>query len=124
LRLLYCHYSLIKSTIVISNIYQVLIGIVVGIGIIFYYEGLKRLKAGQVSSLSFYAIFRIITWFFVLGETVTIMQYRVFVDLVGVYLLAKKRKHKMIFDTILTKHSLCAIIDKDNCMVHNQGNIF
>jgi drug/metabolite transporter (DMT)-like permease len=87
-------YSLIKSTVVISNIYQVLIGVVVGIGIIFYYEGLKRLKAGQVSSLELSTpFFGSLLGFFVLGETVTIMQISgILLIFAGVYLLAKKEE--------------------------------
>ena len=90
--LIFVIYSLIKSTVVISNIYQVLIGVTVGIGIIFYYEGLKRLKAGQVSSLELSTpFFGSLLGFFVLGETVTIMQISgILLIFVGVYLLAKK----------------------------------
>ena len=92
--LIFVIYSLIKSTVVISNIYQVLIGITVGIGIIFYYEGLKRLKAAQVSSLELSTpFFGSLLGFLVLGETVTIMQISgILLIFVGVYLLAKKEE--------------------------------
>ncbi|MBI2654909.1 DMT family transporter [Candidatus Woesearchaeota archaeon] len=50
--LFFAIYLLYASSINISNIYQVLVGVVVGIGTILYYEGLKRLKAAQVGALN------------------------------------------------------------------------
>src|SRR3990172_586223 len=44
-------YVPITSHLALSSIYQILVGIVVGVGTIFYYEGLKRIKAAQVSAL-------------------------------------------------------------------------
>ncbi|HEC88740.1 MAG TPA: DMT family transporter, partial [Thermoplasmata archaeon] len=44
-------YLEITSDIKISNAYQIIVGIVVGIGTIFYYEGLKKIKAAQVSAI-------------------------------------------------------------------------
>jgi len=35
----------------ITSFYQMIVGIVMGLGIVAYYEGLKRLKAAQVSVL-------------------------------------------------------------------------
>jgi len=68
-------YLLITSSIKISNVYQILIGILVGVGSILYYESLKRIKAAQVSALElstpFFAAF---LGFLVLKETITIMQ--------------------------------------------------
>jgi drug/metabolite transporter (DMT)-like permease len=85
-------YSLIKSTIQISNIYQILIGLVVGVGVILYYEGLKRIKAAQVSSLELSTpFFGALLGFIVLKESVTIMQISgILAMFMGVYLLAKK----------------------------------
>ncbi|MEK7397951.1 MAG: DMT family transporter [Candidatus Poribacteria bacterium] len=88
-------YSLLKSSFQILNIYQILIGIVVGVGIIFYYEGLKRLKAMQVSSLELATpFFGSVLGFITLGERVTIMQMLgILIMFVGVYLLAKKENN-------------------------------
>jgi len=88
-------YSLLKSSLQILNIYQVLIGIVVGVGIMFYYEGLKRLKAMQVSSLELATpFFGAVLGFIALGERVTIMQILgILIMFVGVYLLAKKENN-------------------------------
>ena len=44
-------YLLLTSTLVLSSIYQILVGIAVGVGTVLYYEGLKRIKAAQVSAL-------------------------------------------------------------------------
>jgi len=66
---------LFMNQLVIESIYQVLLGITVGLGYIFYYEGLKRIKAGQVAltelSSPFFAA--ILAWV-LLGEYTTIIQ--------------------------------------------------
>jgi len=67
--LLYLH------QLILSSIYQVLLGGLIGFGYIFYYEGLKRMKTSQValtelSSPFFTAVF---AWHF-LGEVITQMQ--------------------------------------------------
>ncbi len=66
---------LILNQLVIKSPYQVVLGITVGLGYIFYYEGLRRLKAGQVAltelSSPFFTAF--LAWF-TLGEYVTVMQ--------------------------------------------------
>ena len=49
--IIFISYEFLKSSIAIANIYQPLIGIIVGTGTILYYEGLRRLKAAQVSAL-------------------------------------------------------------------------
>jgi len=89
-------YLSLTSTISISNIYQILIGVVIGIGTILYYEGLKRIKAAQVSGLELSApFFATILAFFVLGESVTIMQViGIFLLFVGIYYLSKKEDLK------------------------------
>lgn len=85
-------YSLIRATVSIANVYQILIGITVGIGIILYYEGMKRIKAAQVSSLELLTpFFGAFLGFIVLKEMVTIMQILgILFMFVGVYLLARK----------------------------------
>ena len=40
---------LFLNQLVVSSVYQVLLGTLVGVGYIFYYEGLKRIKASQVA---------------------------------------------------------------------------
>jgi len=89
-------YLSLTSKIGISNIYQILIGISIGIGTIFYYEGLKRIKAAQVSGLELSApFFATILAFFVLGESITIMQVvGFFLLFVGIYYLSKKEDFK------------------------------
>lgn len=79
-------------SIVLSNIYQVIVGVVVGVGIILYYEGLKRIKAAQVTALElsspFFAAFLGLLF---LGELVTIMQISgIVLMMVGIYFLSKK----------------------------------
>ena len=85
-------YLAYNSNFFVSNIYQVFIGINVGIGVILYYESLKRIKAAQVSA------WELVTPFFAaaLGyiffkETVTLLQIIGIIVLVfGVRFLAKK----------------------------------
>jgi len=85
-------YLLSTSGMFISNIYQILIGIIVGVGTIFYYEGLKRIKAAQVAALELTTpFFAVILGFLILGEIVTTMQIMGICLLFGgIYYLAKK----------------------------------
>lgn len=85
-------YLMVTSSISISNIYQVVIGIVAGVGTILYYEGLKRIKAAQVSGIELSTpFFAAILGFFILGETVTAMQIvGIFLLFVGIYCLSKR----------------------------------
>ena len=81
------------NQLIISSIYQVLLGIVVGLGYIFYYEGLKRVKASQVAltelSSPFFAA--ILAWNF-LGEKTTPMQAIGAILLIfGLYILTRGR---------------------------------
>ncbi|MCD6574783.1 DMT family transporter [Candidatus Aerophobetes bacterium] len=87
-------YLLSTSSLVVSNIYQILIGIVVGGGYILYYEGLKRIKAAQSSALELSTpFFATLLSFFILGETVTGMQILgIFLLFVGVCFLSAKEE--------------------------------
>lgn len=90
--LVFVAYLGLTSSLFIANIYQVCIGIIIGIGTILYYEGLKRLKAAQVSGLELSApFFAAILAYVFLNEIVTIMQLIGTLFLIcGVYLLSKK----------------------------------
>lgn len=85
-------YLIFTSSITIANIYQILAGIVIGIGTILYYEGLKRIKAAQVSSLELSTpFFAAILGFVILGELVAKMQIiGVILLFLGIYYLSKK----------------------------------
>jgi drug/metabolite transporter (DMT)-like permease len=76
------------------NQYQIIVGIIVGIGTICYYEGLKRLKAANVSALELAApVFAALIGFFYLGEVVTIMQIMgILLLFIGVYFISNKEK--------------------------------
>jgi drug/metabolite transporter (DMT)-like permease len=90
--LFFALYLGVTSSLSIANIYQVLIGIIIGIGTILYYEGLKRLKAAQVSALELSTpFFAAILGFFILSETITLMQILgISLLFVGVYFISKK----------------------------------
>jgi drug/metabolite transporter (DMT)-like permease len=85
-------YLMVTSSISISNIYQVAIGVVAGVGTILYYEGLKRIKAAQISGIELSTpFFAAVLGFFILGETVTAMQIvGIFLLFVGIYYLSKR----------------------------------
>lgn len=91
-------YLSFRSTLVLSNVYQVLVGVIVGIGTIFYYEGLRRVKAAQVGALELATpFFAALFGFFILKEHVTFMQIvGIALLIVGVYLLSKKEEHHSI----------------------------
>jgi len=85
-------YLSLKSSLVLSNIYQILIGVIVGAGTILYYEGLKRIKAAQVSAMELSTpFFAALLGFLILREMVTVMQIAGMALLfVGVCFLSKK----------------------------------
>jgi len=75
-------YLILNNRFFIDNIYQVGVGIVVGMGTILYYESLTRIKAAQTSALELSTpVFATVLAFFMLSEVSTIMQ------IVGVLLL-------------------------------------
>ncbi len=82
------------SAVSIANIYQVLVGVVAGVGTILYYEALKRIKAAQVGALELSTpFFATILGFFILGELVTVMQITgILLLFVGIYYLSKKEE--------------------------------
>jgi drug/metabolite transporter (DMT)-like permease len=85
-------YAGIMHGLVIHSIYQVLLGIVIGIGTILYYQGIKMIKAAQTSALElstpFFAVF---LGYVVLHEYITVVQVVGMGFLLpGIYFLAKK----------------------------------
>jgi drug/metabolite transporter (DMT)-like permease len=92
--LIFVAYLGVTSSLFIANIYQVCIGVIIGIGTILYYEGLKRLKAAQVSGLELSTpFFAAILAFLFLNEIATSMQIIGIALLFGgVYLISKKEE--------------------------------
>lgn len=90
--LFFSAYLLLKSEFHFGSINQIIIGIIVGVGYILYYEGLKRVKAAQAGALELSTpFFAAILGFLVLGELVTPMQIAgILILCIGVYLLSKK----------------------------------
>ncbi len=87
-------YLSLRSSLVVSNVYQILVGVIVGVGTILYYEGLKRIKAAQVSALELSTpFFAALLSFLILGEWVTVMQISgMFLLFIGVCFLSKKEE--------------------------------
>ena len=87
-------YLLFKSSLAVSNIHQVLVGVIVGVGTILYYESMKRIKAAQVSAMELSTpFFAALLGFLILGESVTVMQISGMVLLfIGVCLLSRKEE--------------------------------
>jgi len=85
-------YMIAFKGIEITNIYQVLIGIVIGIGTILYYEGIRLIKAAQVSALELSTpFFAAILGYSILREYITLMQFIGILFLIkGIYFLSKK----------------------------------
>jgi drug/metabolite transporter (DMT)-like permease len=92
--LVFITYLGVTSSLFIANIFQVCIGVIIGVGTILYYEGLKRLKAAQVSGLELSApFFAAILAFLFLNEVMTVMQIIGIVLLFGgVYFISKKEE--------------------------------
>ncbi|MCC7572254.1 MAG: DMT family transporter [Candidatus Methanofastidiosum sp.] len=85
-------YLLFRSEFQFGSVNQIIIGIIVGVGYILYYEGLKRIKAAQAGALELSTpFFAALLGFVVLGELVTPMQIAgILILCIGVYLLSKK----------------------------------
>ena len=85
-------YLLFRAEFHFGSVNQIIIGIIVGVGYILYYEGLKRIKAAQAGALELTTpFFAAILGFLVLGELVTPMQIAgILILCIGVYLLSKK----------------------------------
>lgn len=89
-------YVVSTSSVLFSNIYQILVGVIVGIGYILYYEGLKRIKAAQSSALELSApFFAALFGFYILGELVTVLQiFGILLLFVGVgFLFMREEVH-------------------------------
>jgi len=87
-------YLSFESSLVVSNIHQILVGVIVGVGTILYYESMKRIKAAQVSAMELSTpFFAALMGFLILGELVTAMQISGMVLLfVGICLLSRKEE--------------------------------
>ncbi|MBC7080765.1 MAG: DMT family transporter [Thermoplasmatales archaeon] len=85
-------YLAINSKISSPNIYQIFLGFIGGAGTILYYEGLKRIKAAQVSAIELSTpFFASILSFFILGENIAILQiFGILLLMAGIYFLSKK----------------------------------
>ncbi|MBN2269075.1 MAG: DMT family transporter [Sedimentisphaerales bacterium] len=87
-------YVLTASHLALSSVYQILVGVVVGIGFILYYEGLKRIKAAQVSALELSTpLFAVLLSFLIPTERIAVMQlFGVVMLIVGVHFLSRKEE--------------------------------
>ncbi|MBI5051554.1 DMT family transporter [Candidatus Micrarchaeota archaeon] len=89
---LFITYISLTSTFQISNLYQIALGIIVAVGTILYYEGIKRIKAVQASALELTSpFFAGVLGFLILNESVTLLQsFGILLMFVGVHFLSKK----------------------------------
>jgi len=85
-------YLLSTSSVLFSNIYQILVGVIVGVGYILYYEGLKPQSSALELSTPFFAT---LLGFYILGELVTVMQiFGILLLFVGVgFLFVREEVH-------------------------------
>ncbi len=90
--IIFLSYMIFFREIRIANLYQIFIGLVIGAGTILYYEGIRLIKAAQVSALElstpFFATF---LGYVILKESITLMQTCGVLFLFGgIYFLSKK----------------------------------
>jgi drug/metabolite transporter (DMT)-like permease len=87
-------YMMATHGIRVANPYQIIIGVVIGTGTILYYEGIRLIKAAQVSALELATpFFAAVLGFIVLREYITPMQIAGMGLLgAGIYCLARKEK--------------------------------
>jgi drug/metabolite transporter (DMT)-like permease len=84
-------YTLFTGKIEVANMYQVIVGITTGIGLIVWYEGAKHVKGAIISALELFGVFCAgILAYVILGETVTWMQAAGMVLLIiGVWFISR-----------------------------------
>jgi drug/metabolite transporter (DMT)-like permease len=87
-------YIAATGALAVTSVHQVLVGVVVGVGSVLYYEGLKRIKAAQVSALELSTpFFAAALAYFLLSESFTAMQVVGIVLLVpGIHFLSRKEE--------------------------------
>lgn len=87
-------YMLLRSELSRPSVYQILVGISVGVGTILYYEGLKRIKAAQVSAIELSTpLFVVLLGLLIPSESVEIMQlFGIVMLVVGVHFLSRKEE--------------------------------
>lgn len=85
-------YMMMTAGVSIDNVYQVFIGFVIGVGTILYYEGIRLIKAAQVSALELSTpFFAALLGILVLREYITLMQsVGILLLFGGIYFLSKK----------------------------------
>jgi DME family drug/metabolite transporter len=90
--IIFVSYMILTGGIEIVNIYQILLGVIIGIGTILYYQGIRLLKAAQVSALELSTpFFATILGVFVLHEYVTVTQFiGIMLLFGGIYFLSRK----------------------------------
>ena len=87
-------FLLLNNRFFIANIYQVAVGIIIGIGTILYYESLRRIKAAQTSALELSTpVFATVLAYFLLSETPSTMQFiGVILLLLGLFFISKREE--------------------------------
>jgi drug/metabolite transporter (DMT)-like permease len=85
-------YMILTRNIEITNVYQVLLGITIGIGTILYYQGIRLIKAAQVSALELSTpFFATVLGILILREYITVVQVIGILFLLGgIYFLSRK----------------------------------
>lgn len=85
-------YLIMNNSFFIENYYQVVVGIVVGVGTILYYESLSRMKAAQTSALELSTpVFATLLAFIILSEVPTVVQIvGVLLLLLGLFFISRK----------------------------------
>ena len=87
-------YFIATTSMIEINIFQIFIGLIVAVGTILYYFGLKRILAAQVSGIELSApFFAAILGFFILGEKLTGLQIvGIILLFAGIYYISKKEE--------------------------------
>jgi len=90
--LVFVVYLLLTKGIAITNIYQIILGVIIGVGTILYYQGIKLIKAAQVSALELSTpFFATVLGFVVLKESIMTMQFiGILLLFGGIYFLSRE----------------------------------
>ncbi len=93
---IFLSYMFLTGGIEVNNVYGISLGVIIGIGTILYYQGIRLIKAAQVSALELSTpFFATVLGIFILKEYITVMQViGILLLFGGIYFLSRKENNQ------------------------------
>lgn len=93
---IFLSYMFLTGGVEINNVYGISLGVIIGIGTILYYQGIRLIKAAQVSALELSTpFFATVLGILILKEYITVMQViGILLLFGGIYFLSRKEDNQ------------------------------